>query len=364
MRIGRHNIGPTWPTADKPAEAARVLVIAEIGVNHDGRLDRALQLVEIAARCGCDAVKLQVFRAAQLMHPSGRLADYQQGRVSETDPVSMLRKYELSEAELAEVVAQIRRLGLEPVATPFSPGDVDTLGRLGVSAVKIASPDVINLPLLRRAALLGKPMLISTGATNLDEIDRAVAWLDGMFADYALLHCVSSYPAPDEQLNLGWITRLAERYGDRPVGYSDHGESELAGACAVSAGALIVERHLTFDRSASGPDHAASSDEAGMARYVQMIRRAQAMTGVGHRRVLPVERDVREVSRQSLVWTRNLPAGHCITPADMTTMRPGVGVSAALHDTLIDQMLLRPVRAGDLVDPALIAGDQPLRRVS
>src|SRR3954469_10208472 len=265
MLIGGRSVGAVSPT----------LVIAEIGVNHDGSLSRALRLVEHAAQAGADAVKLQVFRAASLMHSTSQFADYQQARCADADPATMLRRYELSHESMREIVAAVRELGMLPIATPFSPDDVDACESLDLAAIKIASPDLVNRVLLHRAARTGRPLLVSTGAATALEVTTTTAWLREWGASYALLHCVSSYPTPLGQSHLCWIGELSCL--GVPVGYSDHTTETLAGALAVAAGACIVEKHITYDRSAAGPDHAASADPQQFAEYVRHVRLADAM---------------------------------------------------------------------------------------
>lgn len=335
--------------ADRPiSPASPVLVIAEVGVNHDGSVGRALELVAHAAGAGADAVKLQLFRAAGLMHPSAAFAGYQRGRVADADPAAMLQRYELSDADAARVVAAIRDAGLIPLATPFSLADVDRVSAFDLPAVKIASPDLVNYPLLQRCAGLGRPLLLSTGAATMDEVATTVGWLRGWGVPFAPLHCISSYPVSAADANLGWIGELARRF-DVPVGYSDHTTDELAGALAVAAGACVVEKHLTYDRCAPGPDHAASADPEQFARYVAGIRRAESLRGVGEKCVLSCERDVRTVSRQSLVVTRDLAAGHALTAADLTTQRPGTGVSASEFPRILGRRLKRALPSGTML---------------
>jgi N,N'-diacetyllegionaminate synthase len=318
VTIGDHTLAPGQPT----------LVIAEIGVNHDGSLARAMELVTAAAVAGADAVKLQLFTAARLMNAASDFATYQRDRVADADPAAMLRRYELSADDVRTVVDEIRRRGMLPLATPFSPGDVAALGELGLPAVKIASPDLVNRPLLGCVAQLGVPVLASTGAATLAEVSRSVGWLRKWRTPFALLHCVSSYPVADDDAHLCWIGELAAKFGV-PVGYSDHTTELLAGAFAVAAGATVVEKHLTYDRSAAGPDHSASFDPDQFGRYVKLVRRAAALCGSPGKHVLDGERDVRRVSRQSLVAARDIPAGQPVSPLDLTVQRPGTGIPAA-----------------------------------
>jgi N,N'-diacetyllegionaminate synthase len=332
--------------------ANRTLVIAEIGVNHDGSAERALELVEIAARCGADAVKLQIFTAAQLMHSASEFAGYQAKSVSDADPAAMLRRYELPLADLRRIVGAIRKNGMLAIATPFSLSDVDVVAELDLPAIKIASPDVVNRPLLEKGARLGRPLIVSTGAATMEEIATSVGWLRG--ARVALLHCVSSYPTPTEQANLCWIAELAERFGV-VVGYSDHTTEIISGALAVAAGASIIEKHLTFDRTAVGPDHEASADPEQFAEYVRLIRLAESLRGAAGKKVLEIERDVRRVSRQSLVAARDLQTGEKLQSQDLIVQRPGVGISAADVGSAVGRKIVRPVKSGMLLQWDMLA---------
>jgi sialic acid synthase SpsE len=261
----------------------------------------------------------------------------------------MLRQYELKEEDLAVVVREVQKLGMIPLATPFSPEDVDQIEALDLPAIKIASPDVVNWPLLRRAAASGLPLLVSTGAANINEITSSVAWMRGWGAAFALLHCISSYPTPAASANLCWIAELTERFGV-PVGFSDHTTEVIAGALAVAAGAVFLEKHLTYDRHAVGPDHAASLDPHHFANYVSLVRVAGQMRGHGGKRVLDIEKDVRTVSRQSLVAARDLPRGHVITERDLTVQRPGTGIPASAMPSVVGQRITHPIKAGQMLN--------------
>ena len=246
------------------------------------------------------------------------------------------------------MVAEARRRGLVPLATPFSPADVAAVGHLGLPAVKVASPDLVNRPLLACCAQLGVPVLASTGAATLDEVARSAGWLRKWRTPFALLHCVSSYPAAAADAHLGWIAELAAKFAV-PVGYSDHTDDLLAGALAVAGGATVVEKHLTHDRSADGPDHAASFDPPQFARYVALIRRAETLRGQPGKRVLTAEADVRLASRQSLVAARDLAAGELVGDNDVTVQRPGTGIPAADVGRAVGRRTAGVIRAGTLL---------------
>ncbi|MBL9148493.1 MAG: N-acetylneuraminate synthase family protein [Phycisphaerae bacterium] len=306
-------------------DGAPTYVIAEIGVNHDGDVARGRELVRLASEVGADAVKFQLFDAVSLMSADAAFAAYQRD-LGAKDPRAMLAALELAPAAMAELCALARSCGVHPIVTVFNVELVDAAERMGVAAYKSASPDVIHRPLLEAMSGTGRPLIVSTGAADLDEIRRAGAWLRGRAA--AWLQCVSSYPTPDARAALGGmrdIRRAVGASGHGVVGYSDHTTSIDTGALAVAAGAEILEKHLTYDRAARGPDHAASLDPGQFAEYVRLVRRAEAMLGQG-KVVLEIEADVRRVSRQSLVATRAIRRGESLSARDLCAKRPGTGI--------------------------------------
>ena len=334
--------------------SASTVVIAELGVNHDGSVTRALELVNQAANAGADAVKLQIFKARQLLHPTAAFAQYQTERCDDRNPAEMLEKYELRDGEIEKIVDAIRGAGLIPLATPFSLDDVDLIAELSLPAIKIASPDVVNYPLLKKCASVGRPLLISTGAATMQELGETALWLREWEIEFAFLHCVSSYPTPVEEAHLSWIRQLIGRF-EVPVGYSDHTTEPLAGAFAVAAGARIIEKHLTYDCDALGPDHGASANPHQFAKYVSAIRLAEKLRGSGGKRVLHIEEDVRGVSRQSLVAAHDLHTGHELREKDLITQRPGRGMSPAQYPQLLGRTIARPIPAGTMIEPSMLA---------
>ncbi len=331
-------------------------VIAEIGVNHDGSVDRALALADAAAHAGADAVKLQLFRADLLMSRAARLAAYQSA-AGESDPVEMHARLELPIDALAAVVERAHSRGLHAIVTPFSVELVQVADRLPWDAFKTASPDVINRPLLDAVAATGRPMIVSTGAATMDEVERAVGWLAGARDRLALLQCVSCYPTRPEDASIAAMADL-RRVGGVPVGYSDHTTAVDTGGVAAALGAAILEKHLTYSKSAKGPDHAASLEPAEFAAYASLARDEGALRawlsgtaplardprhGNPEKRVLDCESDVRLVSRQSLTTRRALPAGHVIARDDLTIKRPGTGIEPWKIDEVVGRRLIRPV---------------------
>lgn len=348
MRIADREIRPDTPD---------VYIIAEIGVNHDGEEHRALQLTEAAARAGADAVKLQLFEADRLMSRAAKLAAYQKA-AGETDPIAMLRRLELSIEQMAPVVQRAHALGVHAIVTVFSVELVSVAESLRWNAYKTASPDLIHAPLLAELAQTRRPLILSTGAATLDEVRQTLAWMSahGAHDRTALMQCVSSYPTPIEHAELPGIAALSGIFTG-PVGYSDHTFELDTGAQAVSAGAVLLEKHLTYSRTAIGPDHAASLEPEQFAEYVRRARAAASRPRTAPptplKRVLEIERDVRTVSRQSLVLTRTLPAGHALTRNDLTCKRPGTGVPPAALESAIGARL----RTSKAADDLLIADD-------
>ncbi len=331
MRIGERSIGPGHPP----------YVIAELGVNHDGERDRALQLVDAARAAGADAVKVQWFEADRLLSRAARLARYQETGGA-CDPFEMLRGLELDPRVIAEIVEHSGNAGLATIATLFSVDHVDAAVACGFDAFKTASPDVVNRPLVEALMATGRPMLLSTGAATLAEVEAVSGWLGAH--DHVLMHCVSAYPTPDDMASLAGRAAMC-RINRNALGYSDHTTAEDTGALAVAGGACVLEKHLTLDRTAPGPDHAMSLDPSGFERYVRLAHRAHRMLGAPHKAPLAIELDVREVSRQSVTAQCELPVGHVIEPGELTIKRPGGGIEPSRLAETVGRRLARPVAA-------------------
>ncbi|MFO0837192.1 MAG: N-acetylneuraminate synthase family protein [Phycisphaerae bacterium] len=318
---------------------APAYIVAEIGVNHDGELRKALDLVDVAADAGADAVKLQIFDADDLVLPGARLAEYQRGGPDDGQH-ALLKRLQLSFHECEHIRARCESRGVECLATPFGPRDVERLIALRLRAAKIASTDLNNVPLLRRASQTGLPLIVSTGASMADEIaacvERFESW--GARERLILLHCVSAYPTPVESANLRAIGALADRFGV-PCGFSDHTTSVQTGAWAVAAGASLLEKHLTLDRRANGPDHAMSLEPSEFAAYVREARAAEAALGDGELGFQAIEADVRAAARKSVVSAQPIPRGVAIRPEMLSIKRPAGGVSPDQLDAVVGRKL-------------------------
>jgi len=318
------------------APGGPAMIVAEAGVNHDGDPDKALRLVDAAVEAGADAVKFQVFRAADLTTSAAPTAGYQRDRVGVRTQRELLARLELSSSDFSRIRAHCKARDIRFFATPFSPSDVDRLLEWQPAAIKIASTDLTNVPLLRRVADTALPIIVSTGAATAAEIERAIAlfrsWrLDGRLI---LLHCVSSYPTPLDAVNLRAIGALAAASGV-PCGLSDHTESTRTGGWAVAAGACLIEKHITLDRSATGPDHAMSLEPDAFAEFVADARQAEAALGTGAPGMNPIEADTRRVARRSIVAARSIKAGDVVTEAMLAMKRPEGGIEPAQLDRLV-----------------------------
>jgi N,N'-diacetyllegionaminate synthase len=333
----------------------RVFVIAEAGVNHNGNYDLACQLIDIAQRCGADAVKFQTFRAEDLVTAEAPAAQYQTRNAGATRQFDMLRELELP-AEWHNRLKQHAKLrGIEFFSTPFSESAIDLLVEVGVGRLKLPSGEITNKPLLQHAARTGLPLIVSTGMATLEEVRVAIGWIlevwksqggDGITEGrLCILHCTSNYPASADTLNLRAITTLAVELG-LEVGYSDHSEGATAAIAAVALGATVIEKHITFDREASGPDHLASSNESEFAIYVQAIRAATQMMGNGIKVPNAAEMDTLSVARRSVVAARDLTAGSVLSVSDLAILRPAGGLPPEERDNLVGQTLARDVHAG------------------
>lgn len=320
-----------------------VLVIAEAGVNHDGRLDVALELVDAAAQSGADAVKFQTFVASALAVADAPLARYQRERAGNVRRQrDMLEQMCLSVDSWSIIVARCAAHGLLFLSTAFDLASAMLLERLGMPAFKVASSEVTNLPFLRALGRRGKPLLLSTGMATLGEVGDAVQVLRDTGAPIVLLHCVSGYPTPAEQANVRAIDTLRSAFGV-PVGYSDHCLGLDASLAAVARDACLLERHLTLDRTRSGPDHAMSLEPDELRELVRRVRATEAMLGDGRKVAQPAERDTRAVARRSIVAARALKTGERLTVDALAIKRPGDGLAPASLARVLGARLARPL---------------------
>lgn len=294
-------------------------------------------------------MKFQTFQADALAATDAPRAAYQAGRLGEgASQHSMLKKLELPREAWRRLQAHATERGIIFLSTPFDEGSLDLLIELRVPAIKIGSGDVTNLRLLRRAAAAGVPVLCSTGMATLGEVANAVSCVREQGGSIVLLHCVSSYPAPESSANLRAIPTLA-RVFDVPVGYSDHTSGRRAAIAAVALGAVMIEKHFTVDRSLPGPDHRASLEPDDLKGLVEDVRAVESALGDGRKTPQRAELDTRAVARRSLAWTRDLPAGHTVGDGDLVAKRPAGGVAPDREDLVLGRRLRSAVGAGTFV---------------
>ncbi|CEF48520.1 unnamed protein product [uncultured bacterium] len=321
-----------------------VFIVAEIGNNHEGDIARAREMVMAAAEAGADAVKLQTFRTEHYVSRSDQAR------------FARLKGFELSTDTVLALAELAAARGVKFLSTPFDLGSVATLAPI-VDAYKIASGDIAFFPLLSAVARTGKPVILSTGASDLTRIDRAIEALSsewqaaGRDGEVAILHCVSAYPVPEDQANLLAIRTLAERY-PHPVGYSDHTIDIFAPIAAVALGARLIEKHFTLKKTLSDfRDHQLSAEPAEFQALVKAVRSVSAMLGTGVKTLQPCERDMPIATGRSIVATRDLPAGHVVDHNDLTWVRPAGGLAPGDEAAVIGRVLTLALRCGDRVMP-------------
>ena len=331
----------------------RTVIIAEAGVNHDGDVSKALALVDAAAEAGADIVKFQTFQASALATAAAPRAAYQVRQTGSADSqLEMLRRLELDPAAYARLVERCAVRGVAFLSTAFDDASLDLLLRLDMPYFKVPSGEITNLPMLRRIGAAGRSVLLSTGMASLGDIEAALEALEAAGtprASVTVLHCTTEYPAPFDDVNLRAMVVMGAAFGTA-VGYSDHTLGIEVPTAAVALGATVIEKHVTLDRAAPGPDHAASLEPAEFAAMVRAIRNVERCLGDGIKRPTARERANRIPARKSIVAARDLPAGHVLVDADLSVKRPGTGVSPMRWDEFIGRITTRPYRADEALD--------------
>ncbi len=323
----------------------RAYVIAEIGLNHQGRLHLAKVLVDAAKQAGADAVKFQKRQLSSLYQPE-YLENPNLGEQGLGYLLAILKEFELSDEDFNEITAYCREIGITFLCSPWDRPSVDFLEEQQIAAYKIASADLTNFDLLEYVAATKKLMILSTGMSTIAEIDKTVAFLRELKAEFALLHCNSTYPAPFHNINLNFMATLAERYAV-PVGYSGHEKGIAVSEGAVALGAVIIERHFTIDRTLRGPDHAASLEVPGFGKLVRNIRNIEQSLGSTHKWVSRGEVMNRESLGKSLVAAETIQAGKTIARRHVTVRSPARGVSPQRLYDLVGKTAARDITAGE-----------------
>jgi N-acetylneuraminate synthase/N,N'-diacetyllegionaminate synthase len=325
----------------------RAYVIAEAGVNHNGSLDLARQLVLAAKEAGADAVKFQTFKADRVAQAGAPKADYQLRNTDGAESqIEMLRKLELPAKMHVELIALCREVGIEFLSTPYNEEDIDFLHSLGVRAFKLASIHCVEPHMLRHAARTGRHLIVSTGMADFAEVQQAVQAMRGVgHEDFTLLQCTTNYPSRVEDANVRVIPTLRARLGCA-VGYSDHTQSDVSCIAAIALGATMIEKHFTLDRTLPGPDHTSAAEPAEFAALVRKIRETEAALGSGAKK--PCEAEIANTvnMRRSLVARRAIAKGETVSEALLTCRRPATGLSPLLIGEITGRTAVADIPAG------------------
>ncbi len=345
VHIAHHPITPKAPC----------FIIAEAGVNHNGDMQLARQLVDVAAAAGADAVKFQTFKAERLVTRDAPQAAYQAANTGQTESqFAMLKRLELLPDMHTDLQAYCAKKHIMFLSTPFDEASADFLHGLGVPAFKLSSGDLTNTPLLAHIARLGRPMIVSTGMATLGEVETAVQTIhEARNEQLVLLHCVSNYPAADADTNLRAMATLEAAFGV-PVGYSDHTLGIDIPLAAVALGARVLEKHFTLNRDLPGPDHQASLEPDELRAMVAGVRRVEAALGDGRKVPAANEAETRQLARKSIVAVQAIPAGAVITAAMLGVMRPGTGYPPAQVEMLAGRTTVQAIPAGTVITPEML----------
>ena len=331
---------------------SKTLIIAEAGVNHNGDLKTAKELIHQAAIAGADLVKFQTFTVAKLLTLEAPKADYQQDpNALTTSNYEMLESLELSKNDHLELIQECKKHGIEFFSTAFDEASLSFLLELGMSKIKIPSGEITNKPLLEFIAQFDMPVIMSTGMADMNEIQRAIEVLSNnklTRENITILHCTSQYPASFENINLRAITSMKKKF-NLNIGYSDHTLGAEASIAAVSLGASIIEKHITLDSNMPGPDHKASMEPKDFQDMVSAIRNIERGLGNGIKVPTSEELEMRTVARKSLVANKKIEKGEIFTQENLTVKRPGNGLSPMSINEVIGTKAVYSFEENDLI---------------
>ncbi|EAL3909513.1 N-acetylneuraminate synthase [Campylobacter upsaliensis] len=329
----------------------KVLIIAEAGVNHNGDINLAKKLIEQAAKAGADVVKFQTFKANSCVSVSAKKAKYQlETTAKEESQLEMIQKLELSYESHFELMKHCKKHGIAFLSTPFDLESVEFLRGLDLPYFKIPSGEITNLPYLKAVAKCKKKVLLSTGMANLGEIEVALTILrKNGTRNITLLHCNTEYPTPFEDVNLNALKTLKEAF-KLEVGYSDHTEGIVASLGAVALGAVVIEKHFTLDKTMEGPDHRASLEFEELRALCKGIRALEKALGSGIKKASKSEAKNKIIARKSLVAKREIQKGEKFSIENLTTKRPGSGISAMRYEEYLGKRALKTYKKDELIN--------------
>lgn len=356
-----------------------IKIIAEIGVNHNGSLEIAKQLVDVAADAGADFVKFQTWKAERHVSRNAEKAAYQMKTTDRSESqLEMIKRLELSPEMHVELLQYAKEKEVQFLSTPFDMGSIDYLVSLGLTTLKIGSSEVTNAPYLVKIARTGCDLILSTGMSSLEDVETALGAIafgltrrteqpsvekfrealespdaqELLARKVSLLHCTTSYPAPSESVNLKAMCALHEKFGI-PVGYSDHTEGLAVSVAAAALGASIIEKHCTLDRHLPGPDHQASIEPSELVELVRQVRSVESALGDGAKKPSAAEMDIIPIARRSLVAAGSIRKGELFTEDNVTIKRPGTGVSPLLYWEILGKPANRDYEEDELLDNIL-----------
>lgn len=329
-----------------------VYIIAEAGVNHNGDIELAKHMIEVAAEAGASCVKFQSFQAGEVASRYAKKANYQKVNfdIGGDNQYAMLKRYEMDVSMHMELIEYCKQCNIQFLSTAFGLNSIELLEKIHIAKWKIPSGEITNFPYLKRLASSNNPFLLSTGMSTMQEIEQAIQVLESdEKKDITLLHCNTQYPTPPEDVNLRAMVTMRETFG-RPVGYSDHTNGIEASIAAVALGAAVIEKHFTLDRHMEGPDHIASLEPSELSRLVQSIRRVELELGDGIKKVTESERENILIARKSIVAARDISAGEYFTEENITTKRPGSGISPMMWEQVVGAIAKRDYSEDELIE--------------
>ena len=329
----------------------KVYIIAEAGDNHNGDFNTALKLVDVAKRAGADCVKFQTFVTEEIISKYAEMAEYQKKNTGkEESQFEMVKRLELSFDEFRKIKEYCDRVGIQFLSTPFDLKSVDFLNELGVPFFKIPSGEITNYPYLIKIAHTGKPVVMSTGMCEPDEILAAINVLEkNGSGEITLLHCNTEYPTPLKDVNLYAMRTMKKMFGKK-VGYSDHTKGIEVPVAAVALGACVIEKHFTLDKNMPGPDYKASLEPDELGRMVKNIRNIEIALGDGVKRVSESERKNIAIARKSIVARRNIQEGEILTEENLAVKRPGTGINPMQWMEVLGTRAVRDFKEDELIE--------------
>lgn len=333
-----------------------VLIIAEAGVNHNGSLELAKQLIDKAVEAGVDIIKFQTFKSEKLVSKAAKQAEYQQRNIGKKDDgqLAMLKKLELSQADHEELISYCNERGIRFFSTAFDMDSIDYLHSLDMGLWKIPSGEITNYPYLRKIAQYKDPVILSTGMCELSDIEAAMKVLLDFGVQkeqITILHCNTEYPTPFADVNLKAMLEIGEKFGVQ-IGYSDHTKGIEVPIAAVALGATVIEKHFTLDKNMEGPDHKASLEPDELKAMVSAIRNIEQALGAGHKTISESERKNIEIARKSIVAARPIEAGELLTEENLTIKRPGNGISPMRWNEVVGTRAVQSFNEEDLIQLA------------